>query len=106
MNITRHADAAGTVRLALAGEPDLATVDELHQHIKQEMIADRPPARLMIDLAEVTFCDSTGLGALLEAQAVATDHGTALWVINPTGMTRKVLQATGLRDVPAAAPSE
>jgi hypothetical protein len=37
---------------------------------------------------------------------VATDPSTALWVINPTGMTRKVLQATGLQDVLAAAPSE
>jgi anti-sigma B factor antagonist len=105
MNITRHAGAAGDIRLALAGELDLSTVDELHQHVKQELISHRPSARLTIDLAEVTFCDSTGLGALLEAQAVAAEHGTALWVINPNGMTRKVLQVTGLHDLLTAAPT-
>ena len=105
MNITRHADPTGEVRLALAGELDLATVDRLHQHVKQEMIADRPPRRLVIDLAEVTFCDSTGLGALLNAQTMAAEHGTTLWVINASGMTRRVLRATGLQDVLGAVPT-
>ncbi|GAB1688300.1 STAS domain-containing protein [Krasilnikovia sp. M28-CT-15] len=105
MNITRHTGAAGEVRLALAGELDLATVDRLHQHVKQEIIADPPPRRLVIDLTGVTFCDSTGLGALLKAQAVATENGTTFLVINPSGMTRRLMQATGLHDVLTSAPS-
>lgn len=31
-------------------------------------------------------------------QSVA-DHSTALWVINPNGMTHRVMQATGLPDI-------
>lgn len=51
MNITRHPDDdAGGVRLALAGELDLSTVDRLHRHVKQELSVGRP-RRLVIDLA-------------------------------------------------------
>jgi anti-anti-sigma factor len=99
MNITRHSGDPSLLRLALAGELDLATVDQLRLHVKQELITYRSPSRLVVDLAEVSFCDSTGLGALLAAQTDAADHDIALHVINPSGMTRKVMQATGLLEI-------
>lgn len=99
MNITRHTSGEGGVRLALHGELELATVDRLHQHVRRELAADRPPRRLVVDLAEVTFCDSTGLGALIEARAAAADRGVCFLAINPSGMTRKIMEVTGLLDM-------
>ncbi len=83
----------------MAGELELATVDRLRQHVKQELCASRPPSRLMVDMAEVTFCDSTGLGALLASRTDAADHGIGFHVINPSGMTRRVMQATSLLEI-------
>jgi len=99
MNITRHNGDDGEVRLALAGELELATVDQLRQHVKQELAASRPPSRLLADLAEVTFCDSTGLGALLASRTDAADHDISFQVINPSGMTRRIMHATGLLEI-------
>jgi anti-sigma B factor antagonist len=103
VNITRHAGVRGEVRLTLAGELDLSTVDRLHEHVKQELADEPPPRRLVIDLAETTFCDSTGVGALIDARNVAADHGTDLVVINPNGMTRTVMDVTGV--LPVLAPA-
>jgi anti-sigma B factor antagonist len=99
VNITRHTGADGEVRLALAGELDLATVDQLHQHVKQELAEEPRPHRLVIDLAEITFCDSTGVGALLDARSAGARHDTQLVVVNPIGMTRTVLTVTGVLSV-------
>ncbi|MEV0611139.1 STAS domain-containing protein [Polymorphospora rubra] len=98
MDINRHTDD-GEVRLALAGELDMSTVDQLNGHVEQVFTHFPPPRRLVVDLAEVTFCDSTGIGALVKALNTATDHHISFRVTNPNGSVRKVLQVTGLLDI-------
>jgi anti-sigma B factor antagonist len=98
MNIVRHVEGAGSVRLALAGELDLSTVDQLHWQVKHEWAA-QPLARLVIDLAETAFCDPTGVGALIESRDAAVACGVAFLVINPSGMTRRVMDVTGVLSV-------
>jgi anti-sigma B factor antagonist len=101
---THHAGVAREVRLALAGELDLSTVDRPRQHVTQELAGEPPPRPLVIDLAETTCCDSTGIGALIEAHDGAANRGTHLSVINLSGLTRTVMQVTGVLTVlvPAA----
>ena len=105
MNITRHPESDGEVRLALAGELDMSTTDQLHQHVKHEFTGERPRLRrLVVDLAQVSFCDSTGLGALIEARNIARDHSAGFLVINPSCMTRRIMQVTGLLDLLTTTP--
>ncbi len=99
MNIVRHVEDADSVRLALAGELDSSTVDRLHLHVKQELAAQPLARRLVIDLADTTFCDSTGVGALIESHDAAAGCGVAFLVINPSGMTRTVMDVTGVLSV-------
>lgn len=99
MNIVSQTGPDGVVRLALDGELDLDTVEVLRRHVERAVNALQPPHRLVIDLAELTFCDSTGVGALVEARDIAGRRGIPMHVINPQDMPRKVLALTGVLDL-------
>lgn len=51
------------------------TADQLQQHVTHELTTWRPPRRLVIDLAQTTFCDSTGVGALTKTHDAAAHDG-------------------------------
>jgi anti-anti-sigma factor len=73
LRINEQVDHDGALRLAIAGELDLAVIDVLHVRLvalKQER------HRVRLDLAELEFIDSTGLRELLLAVA---DAGTDGW---------------------------
>ena len=77
--------AAGWV-VRLGGELDLYNSDKLR--------TDKAPERLVLDLSEVEFIDSTALGALIEARAAIPDRG--LLLAAPGRETRRALQVSGL----------
>ena len=95
LQITTQPESAGIVRLRIAGEVDMATAPQ---------ITDARQVRL--DLAEVTFLDSTGIRTLLLAQRDAADHGVVLRVVDAHHRVVRVLELTGaletLRDGPAS----
>jgi anti-sigma B factor antagonist len=91
---TRHEVNDGVVRLAVHGEIDLSTADDLHDAILSEV--GRNPAEILVDLADVTFCDSTGIGAIVRAHSTAATRGILVQVINPQRMVHRVLEVTGL----------
>ncbi|MFI7075492.1 STAS domain-containing protein [Micromonospora sediminicola] len=86
------------MRLALIGELDMATVGTLEEAVDQALTIDHPQ-QLILDLGELRFCDSRGIGALLEARHAATGRGAAFQAINPRGMTLRTMQVTGLLDL-------
>src|ERR1035437_10051517 len=60
----RRFDTAGTVRVAVAGELDMATVPELDLTLRHAQADARVVA---LDLRELEFIDSTGVNLLLRA---------------------------------------
>ena len=87
--------APDEVVLRLAGEIDVLTVTSLST-IVNEILAD-PPARIVLDMAGVTFCDSQGLGTLVVLSRKAS-HAQSLLVLSNVGdFLLRVLDITGLR---------
>ncbi|XVQ09354.1 STAS domain-containing protein [Spirillospora sp. CA-255316] len=77
------------------GEIDHATADLLREHVIAAALAVSPP-RVVLDFDQVTFCDSSGLGALVAIwKAVRAHHGD-LVVARPPGVCRRILERTGL----------
>ncbi len=81
--------------LALTGEIDIATAGSLRAAAKRT-IATRP-ARLVLDFAGVTFCDSQGLSALIGLNRDIRATGGRLVFINVSEFMSRLLDITGLR---------
>jgi anti-sigma B factor antagonist len=79
----------------LAGEVDVLTVTDLSTMVN-ETLAD-PPARIVLDMAGVTFCDSQGLGTLVVLSRKAEYAGSVLALNNVGDFLMRVLDITGLR---------
>jgi anti-sigma B factor antagonist len=78
--------------LSLAGELDLADAPALREALRGAV--ERSPRRLVVDLAEVTFVDSTVLGALVEARSRI--GGEAFALAAPGLEVRRALEVSGL----------
>ena len=82
----------GAVVVRLAGELDLYNAADVRGALAEALSSD--PARIVVDLSEVQFVDSTTLGVLIEARAKLGRAG--LFLAAPQLETRRTLQVSGL----------
>lgn len=87
-------DADGATTVALRGEFDLATAGELETAVERLVTAGTN--RLMVDLHDVSFCDSAGLNALVRARNRCHAAGGWLRITRPVGEVADVLRISGL----------
>ena len=80
---------AGSV-VRVAGELDVATVPDLDATL---VALD---GDIVVDLAALTFIDSSGLSGLVTAQKRAVRHGHSFVLRAPTGQVAKVLNVSGI----------
>lgn len=79
----------------VAGEIDLVNAAKLRE-VLIDVLATTPSTHLIVDLAEVGFLDSTGIGVIVGAHKRLTASDGRLTVVVATAAVRKVLQTTGL----------
>ena len=83
----------GVTIVRLAGELDL-----YNAHLVRDVLlaaGAENPDRLVVDLGEVTFIDSTALGVLIEARK-ALENRRAFLLARPGLETRRALEVSGL----------
>src|SRR5580765_2781523 len=88
-------DGAAVVRLS--GRLDLVSAAEVRQVLSRAVSDGR--RRLVVDLGDVPFIDSSGLGALIGGLKAARQAGGDLRIARPTEQARLVLQLTNLERV-------
>lgn len=88
----------GVATLAVAGEVDIAVADAFAA-AALSCLQEPGALTLRVDLAEVTFLDSSGLGALVKARNAAQDQGKGLVIANVAPSVMKVFVITGLAGV-------
>lgn len=96
MKLTILPDTDGPTTLALSGEVDLATAGELESKVEQLVASGID--HIVVDLKDVTFCDSVGLNVLVRARKYCASHGGRLRIIQPRGEVAQVLSISGLLD--------
>ena len=84
----------GDVVVRLVGEIDLYNAAEVGAALEQ--IAKDRPARVVVDLTEVEFVDSTALGTLIEARKRLVNGSLVL--ASPGRDVRRALEVAGLLD--------
>jgi anti-anti-sigma factor len=83
--------------LILSGEVDLSVAPSLRES-GLEMATLVAPGRLEIDLGEVTFIDSSGLGALISLRNTAKRCGAGLVLLRVTPTVERFLELAGVRE--------
>jgi anti-anti-sigma factor len=89
-----------TATVAIAGEIDLSTVGDLRAAVNAA--AAEHCDLLVLDLTEVDFIDSTGLGGLLELRSTLRSRAVMLEIVAGDGPVRQAVQITGLAELLAS----
>jgi anti-sigma B factor antagonist len=98
LQVLVRADEAGDeVQIHVAGELDLAALDVLGKALDSAFEAALGDVE--VELSDMTFCDSTGLCALLTAQHRLKAAGRALRLVNPTPGMLRFLELSATRDL-------
>jgi anti-anti-sigma factor len=85
----------GSVTVRLSGEFDMAGCQDFEAAMRA--LSGNRPRELVIDIADLTFIDSSGIRALIESKHRAENEGLALLVRVPEkGQVRQVLELTGV----------
>jgi anti-anti-sigma factor len=93
LSVTAQPDI-DAMRPVMAGEIDMSTTEHLGRSLSSALDQRRPA--VVVDLADVTFIDSTGIAELVRARNRALADNTSLTVINCQSIVRRVLEVTGM----------
>ena len=84
----------GTAVVILSGELDVATADSVEHALLD--VERGEPERLLLDLRDLRFIDSTGLSLLINADRRGRKAGRQVTIVSGTGPPRRILQTVGL----------
>ncbi|HEY3008364.1 MAG TPA: STAS domain-containing protein [Micromonosporaceae bacterium] len=87
----------GMAVISVAGELDMATAPLLQQHLTE--LLERGQNRLVFDLADVSFCDSTGLSVFVRAKNNCDAVDGLVRLAAPQRGVLRILEVSGLVDV-------
>jgi anti-sigma B factor antagonist len=89
--------------LAVRGEIDLFTAPELKQVLAESIEGGR--IRIVVDLTDTTFLDSTALGVLIGAVKRLRSRDGALAIVNIDENIAKTFEITGLDQIFTIVPT-
>ena len=89
--------------VAVSGEVDVYSAPELRERLSELLSAAEPS--LIVNLAEVSFLDSTGIGTLVAGLNRAVQFGGTLTLVCDHERILKLFRITGLDSVFAIRPN-
>ena len=87
-----------TLLTAIVGEIDHHGAFALRDELDDAMIAARPKL-VELDLSNVDFMDSSGLGVIMGRKSTADRLGANFKIINPTTRVARIIELAGLGKV-------
>jgi anti-sigma B factor antagonist len=98
VHAAHHLRDDGSTLLVLSGEIDMSCAQAIQEDGLKLLAVDGCRA-LVIDLMDVSFMDSTGLGALIGLRNASREMGAPLVLLDPSPRVRRVLEITRLDGV-------
>lgn len=99
------AEFSDRVQVSVAGEIGVAAEDKFREALTSALSQDTPC--LVVDLADVPFMASAGVGVLMGIRAVLVARGASLVLSSLSPPVARVLEVTGAADlIPIAADPE
>jgi anti-sigma B factor antagonist len=91
-----NAERGGECVLTVRGDIDLASASDFEASLRTAL--DSGPSSVTLDLAALTFIDSSGLRVLVSASKDAQSRGATLGLRNVPRHAQRVLDITGLSE--------
>lgn len=82
--------------VSVSGDLDVSTVERLSEAVNDQLRIGRGP--IVLDLADLTFCDSMGLGTLVVLSRAARAQQRYLVLRNLSPFFARMLDITGVRE--------
>lgn len=95
LTVQVHRGASRTTVIEAIGDIDMASAAGL----RRELLAGVELGPVVLDAANVAFCDSAGLGALAEARQAARTRGTYFRLAALSAPVVRVLELAGALEV-------
>ena len=95
IDVTRAGEGATA---AVRGEFDMAATFTIEPALERVLV-EPGVERLTVDLGEVSFIDSTGVGVLIRVNDEARDRGIELTIAPGPPEVQRVFEVAGLADV-------
>ena len=97
VSLVTHTDVVdGSAVVAVAGDVDLVSAAHLREVMEDALGRS---CHLIVDVADMTFIDSSGLSALVHAHRQAADAGGSMTVRHPSSTLKRLLSITRLETV-------
>ena len=104
LELSCRTERDGSQLISVTGELDIATAEQAYTYISD--VIDCWPGPVSVDLAGLTFCDASGLGALARVAHHAREAGRPLSLVSARPPLLKIMRITGLdRTFPELWPS-
>ena len=95
--LTVQSHSHGTThQIAVAGELDISSVVEVRRVTEKALRGN--PETLLLDLGELTFCDSSGIHLVIDTDRRASAQGVRFRVIAPSGSARRTFEICQISD--------
>ena len=88
----------GATRIALVGEVDIAVRETVRDAVT-DALSERPAPELVIDLREVTFMDSAGIGELVACHKRAVEKSGTIKILKPNEKLLDLFTITKLIEI-------
>ncbi len=80
--------------VSLRGELDVESSQEMKNEVRKQISSEAP--NVVIDLTNVSYVDSSGLGTLIALQKDARFNGGSLSIVGASQQIRRVMKMTNL----------
>lgn len=87
----------GDLLARISGDIDHHSAAGIREEIDRLLEKERP-ARLLLDLGETDFMDSSGLGLILGRKRKTEEMGVKMTLVNPTEGCLKILHLAGMEN--------
>jgi anti-sigma B factor antagonist len=91
--VERWVDPSGAAVISLAGEIDLSNMELVREQLEPTLRT--APERLIFEVGELQFMDSSGLALMLGA----AQRAGSVALRNPTSVIRRIVETSGLAEV-------
>jgi anti-sigma B factor antagonist len=97
MKVTTDQHSSDTMVIRFDGRLDFLSASDARKHFSDAV--ETGGKRIVVDLAKVTFIDSSGLGALVGGLKTARQAGGDLRIASPSQQAKSLLKLTSLDQV-------